>query len=97
MSTSSYDGHSSLEPNFSYEGGRSLAGISEKKMKIEINYKNRKQRMIFQNVHVTLFTMNYLLTDVTEIRRLVCTCDGYNILSGTRYISINNFSSIAEL
>ena len=38
MSTSSYDGHSSLEPSFSYEGGRSLAGISEKKMKIEINY-----------------------------------------------------------
>ena len=33
MSTSSYDGHSSLEPNVSYEGGRSLAGISEKKNK----------------------------------------------------------------
>ena len=81
MSTSSYDGHSSLETSFSYEGGRSLAGISEKKMKIEINHEKLfTVNITFQNVHVTLLTMNYLLTDVIEVRR-----------------QIDNFSRIAEL
>ena len=56
MSTSSYDGHSSLEPSSSYEGGRSLAGISEKKMKIEINY----EKLFTVNINISKCTCDII-------------------------------------